>query len=39
MKKKLQLALDIARGEEKEGDAQRKVKERKIEIKLERIAH
>ena len=37
--KGLQLALDVAWGEEKEGDTQRKVKERKLEIRLERIAH
>ena len=37
--KGLQLALDVAWGEEKEGDTRRKVKERKLEIRLERIAH
>lgn len=39
VKKGCQLALDAAWEEEKEGDTQRKVKGRKLEIRLERIAH
>lgn len=39
VKKGCQLALDTAWEEEKEGDTQRKVKGRKLEIRLERIAH